>query len=105
MKIAPEHLSSTAEQIQKEKALLCNNPYIPELGKIIYISDKAHLVLSREFITDKSPEWDWDELDPDRDWVEMFVRELDTGKPGILTVGWDSQDEKKVFISSYFFRL
>lgn len=100
MKIAPEYLSTTAEQIKKEKALLCNNPYIPELGKIIYIANKAHLVLSRKFITDRSPERDWEEFD--RDWVEMFVRELDTGKPGILSVGWNPQDTKKVFVSSYF---
>ena len=100
MKIAPEHLSTTAEQIKKEKALLCNNPYIPELGKIIYIDDKAHLVLSRQFITDRSLERDWEAFD--RDWVEMFLRELDTGKPAILSVGWNPKDEKKVFISSYF---
>ena len=100
MEIAPEHLSTTAEQIKKEKALLCNNPYIPELGKIIYIDNKAHLVLSRKFITDRSPERNWEEFD--RDWVEMFVRELDTGKPGILAIGWNPQDTKKVFVSSYF---
>lgn len=100
MEIAPEHLSTTAEQIKKEKALLCNNPYIPELGKIIYIDDKAHLVLSRQFITDRSPERDWEAFD--RDWVEMFLCELDTGKPAILSVGWNPKDEKKVFISSYF---
>ena len=39
---------------------------------------------------------------PGRRWVEMFVRELETGESGILTVGWNPQDEKLTFVSSYF---
>ena len=95
MKCAPEHLAETAEQIKndaKEEAFIRNNPYIPELGKVIYIRDSAFLVLSRKLV--KSV--------PGRRWVEMFVRELETGESGILTVGWNPQDEKLTFVSSYF---
>ena len=95
VKYAPEHLAETAEQIKndaKEEAFIRNNPYIPELGKVIYIRDSAFLVLSRKL--EKSV--------PGRRWVEMFVRELETGESGILTVGWNPQDEKLTFVSSYF---
>ena len=34
--------------------------------------------------------------------MEMFVRELETSESGILTVGWNPQDEKLTFVSSYF---
>ena len=95
MKDAPEHLAETAEQIKndaKEEAFIRNNPYIPELGKVIYIRDSAFLVLSRKLVKNV----------PGRRWVEMFVRELETGESGILTVGWNPQDEKLTFVSSYF---
>ena len=95
MKYAPEHLAETAEQIKndaKEEAFIRNNPYIPELGKVIYIRDSAFLVLSRKLVKNV----------PGRRWVEMFVRELETGESGILTVGWNPQDEKLTFVSSYF---
>lgn len=95
MKDDPEHLVETAEQIKndaKEEAFIRNNPYIPELGKVIHIRDSAFLVLSRKLVKNV----------PGRRWVEMFVRELETSESGILTVGWNPQDEKLTFVSSYF---
>lgn len=76
----------------KEEAFIRNNPYIPELGKVIHIRDSAFLVLSRKLVKNV----------PGRRWVEMFVRELETSESGILTVGWNPQDEKLTFVSSYF---
>lgn len=99
IEISPKHLPKIEDQIKKRKtepSFIYNNPYIPELGKIIYIQNKTHLVLSRELIEKD----DYEDLD--RHWVEMFVRELETGKPGILTVGWNPEDTKKTYISSYY---
>lgn len=98
IEITPKHLPRIEFQIKKRKtepSFIYNNPYIPELGKIIYIQNKAHLILSHELIEEDDGE------DLDRHWVEMFVRELETGKPGILTVGWNPEDTKKTYISSY----
>lgn len=93
--MSPEYLVETAEQIKndaKEEAFIRNNPYIPELGKVIYIRDSAFLVLSRKLVKNV----------PGRRWVEMFVRELETSESGILTVGWNPQDEKLTFVLHIF---
>lgn len=90
---APEQLLQYAKWIKIESAksdFIRNNPYIPDVGTVIKLSDKDLLVLSSKL----------NDSDEERIWVEQMVRELETGDSGILTIGWNPQEE--TYVSSYF---
>lgn len=90
---APEQLLQYAKWIKIESAksdFIRNNPYIPDVGTVIKLCDKDLLVLSSKL----------NDSDEERIWVEQMVRELETGDSGILTIGWNPQEE--TYVSSYF---
>lgn len=90
---APEQLIQYAKWIKIESAksdFIRNNPYIPDVGTVIKLCDKDLLVLSSKL----------NDSDEERIWVEQMVRELETGDSGILTIGWNPQEE--TYVSSYF---